>query len=379
MRVIHVVPAVSEEASGLSYSVVRLCEALIETGMETQLAALDWNPSTRSTPCLTTFPLGRGLRGIGASPQMRRWLVEQVASGRLDLIHSHSLWRMPTVYPGAICRRYSNCRLMVSPRGTLSSWALGFHRIRKTLFWRLLQGPAIRSASCFHATSENEYQQIRKLGFVQPVCILPNGIDVPPLMKAPVGGLRRLLFLGRVHPIKGVTTLMRAWSAIQTRFRDWELHVVGPDDNGHLAEVRALATALKLERLVFHGPLFGANKLSAYRSAELFVLPTHSENFGNTVAEALAAGTPVVVTVGAPWSRLPDEGAGWSIEIGLDALVACFETALAASPSQLAHMGSAGRQWMAKEYAWRTIGEQCADTYRWLLEGGNTPACVRLH
>ena len=144
MRVIHVVPAVSDEASGPSYSVVRLCEALIETGMETQLAALDWNPGSRSTPCLTTFPLGRGPRGIGASPQMRRWLEEQVASGRLDLIHNHSLWMMPNVYPGSVCRRYSNCRLVVSPRGTLSHWALGFHGFRKTLFWRLLQGPAVR-------------------------------------------------------------------------------------------------------------------------------------------------------------------------------------------------------------------------------------------
>ena len=217
---------------------------------------------------------------------------------------------MPNVYPGTSLPTVFE----LSPHGVSARNALQLGarlpRLRKTVFWRLLQGPAIRSASCFHATSENEYQQIRQLGFVQPVCILPNGIDVPPLMKPPVGGLRQLLFLGRVHPIKGVTTLLRAWSAIQTRFRDWELHVVGPDDNGHLAEVRALATALKLERLVFHGPLFGANKLNAYRAAELFVLPTHSENFGNTVAEALAAGTPVVVTVGAPWSRLPDEGAG---------------------------------------------------------------------
>jgi glycosyltransferase involved in cell wall biosynthesis len=166
---------------------------------------------------------------------------------------------------------------------------------------------------------------------------------------------------------------------IQHRFRDWELHVVGPDDNGHLADVRALVADLKLDRLVLSGPLYGANKLNAYQAADLFVLPTHSENFGLTVAEALAAGTPAIVTVAAPWSRLPDEGAGWSIEIGLDSLVACLEAALAASPSQLAHMGLAGRRWMAREYAWRAIGERCALTYRWLLEGGDTPSWVRLN
>ena len=96
------------------------------------------------------------------------------------------------------------------------------------------------------------------------------------------------------------------------------------------------------------------------------------------MAEALAAGTPVVVTVGAPWSRLPDKGAGWSIEIGVDPLVACLEDALSSSPGQLAEMGRAGRRWMAKEFAWRGIAEKHAATYQWLLEGGDAPAWVRM-
>lgn len=379
MRVIHVLSSVDDEASGPSYSVVRLCESLIETGADTRLAALEWSPRTKSAPYLRRFPLGIGPRRLGRSPEMHRWLVDQAQSRRVDLIHNHNLWMMPNIYPGKVCQHYANCRLMVSPRGTLSGWALGFHALRKKVFWRLLQGPAVRGAACFHATCESEYQDIRKLGLVQPICIVPNGIDVPPLLKPPASDRRRLLFLGRIHPVKGVTTLLHAWRAIQYRFRDWELHVVGPDDNGHLADVRALAADLNLVRLVFAGPLYGAKKLNAYRSADLFVLPTHSENFAMTVAEALAAGTPAVVTVAAPWSRLTDEGAGWSIEVGLDSLVACLEAALGTSPSLLAQMGLAGRHWMAREYAWQTIGEQCAVTYRWLLEGGHTPAWVRLH
>jgi glycosyltransferase involved in cell wall biosynthesis len=143
--------------------------------------------------------------------------------------------------------------------------------------------------------------------------------------------------------------------------------------------VRALVTSLKLDRLVFSGPLHGANKLDAYRAADLFVLPTHSENFAMTVAEALAAGTPAVVTVAAPWSRLTSEGAGWSIEIGVDPLVACLEEALSSSPGQLAQMGLAGRRWMTKEFPWRRIGEQHAATYAWLLEGGDKPPWIRMN
>jgi glycosyltransferase involved in cell wall biosynthesis len=310
---------------------------------------------------------------------MQRWLVDQAMCSKVDLIHNHSLWMMPNVYPGRVCQRHSNCRLIVSPRGTLSRWALGFHAMRKRLFWHLLQGTAVREAACLHATGEGEYQDIRRLGLVQPIAILPNGIDVPPLLKPAVSDRRRLLFLGRIHPKKGVTTLLHAWRAVQHRFPDWELHVVGPDDNGHLAAVRALVGRLKLERFVLAGPLYGADKLNAYRGADLFVLPTQSDNFAMTVAEALAAGTPAIVTVGAPWSRLPREGAGWSIEIGVDPLVACLEQALSLSPSELAQMGKAGNRWMTAEFAWRRIGEQCAATYQWILKRGDTPAWVRLN
>ena len=163
MRVIHVVPSVAEEASGPSYSVVRLCESLIETGADARLAALD-GALGPDRPRISRHFLSGWVRGglevTADAPVAGR----QATSGQVDLIHNHSLWMMPNVYPGKVCRRYSNCRLMVSPHGTLSRWALGFHALRKKVFWRLLQGPAVRGAACFHATSESEYQDIRELG-----------------------------------------------------------------------------------------------------------------------------------------------------------------------------------------------------------------------
>lgn len=256
--------------------------------------------------------------------------------------------------------------------------ALGINALQKKIFWHVLQAPALRAAACFHATAESEYEDIRRLGFRQPVCILPNGIDVPPLEETPNSGCRQLLFLGRVHPIKGIDVLLRAWQAVEDRFLDWELHIAGPDNGGYLAEMQALAAKLRLERVVFHGPLFGEEKLRAYRAASLFVLPTHSENFGMTVAEALAAGTPAIVTKGAPWEGLDKQGAGWWIDIGVDSLSVCLEQALATPPAHLAEMGRAGREWMLRDYSWERIGAQLSVVYRWLLEGGETPPWVRL-
>jgi glycosyltransferase involved in cell wall biosynthesis len=309
---------------------------------------------------------------------MRRWLDEEAASGRVNVIHNHSLWMMPNVYPGRVCRRHPECRLVVSPRGTLSQWALRKNAALKKMFWLLLQGPAVSEASCFHATARSEYEDIRRCGINQPVCILPNGIDVLPLHQLDHNGRLRLLFLSRIHPKKGLDVLMHAWHAVEARFPDWDLDIVGPGEPVYMKNMRNLATALRLKRVSFRGPIYGDDKLEMYRAASIFVLPTHSENFGVAVAEALAAGTPAIVTVGAPWSGLISERAGWWIEQGVDALVACLEEALATSPERLAEMGAAGRRWMIRDFSWQQIGERFSQTYHWLLTGRERPSWVTL-
>jgi glycosyltransferase involved in cell wall biosynthesis len=145
------------------------------------------------------------------------------------------------------------------------------------------------------------------------------------------------------------------------------LIIAGPDNEGHLARMQALARDLKLERVHFVGPLYGRDKWLAYRNSELFVLPTYSENFGLAVAEALAAGTPAIVTRGAPWEGLEKHEAGWWIDIGLEALIAAFERALNLPRKELRLMGERGRRWVASEYSWSILAEhgRCVQLGRW--------------
>lgn len=378
MKVIHVVPAVWQDAAdGVSNVVKNLCDSMIATGVDLRLATLDLNPTPLSSNNIMHFPLGRGPRRLGISPQMRRWLQAEVKAGSVDIIHNHSLWMMPNVYAGKACLN-SNCQLIVSPHGTMSSWALGRSAFVKSIFWKLLQGPAVRSAACFHATAESEFEDIRRLGFKQPVCIIPCGVSIQPLEQSRDLSRRQLLYLGRIHPVKGVDILLHAWHAVENKFPDWDLVIAGPDSGGYLAEMQALAEELQLKRTVFRGRLFGDEKLQAYRDASLYVLPTHSENFGITVAEALAAGTPAVVTHGAPWAGLEQHGAGWWIEIGAAPLVACLEKALSTSPHVLNEMGKAGHEWMERDLSWERISAEFVLTYRWLREGGAAPPWVRL-
>lgn len=377
MAVVFTVAALSIEASGVAYSVRRLCEAVRAAGLDARIAALDWSPMNGVPEYVKLFPLGFGPRRLGRSPAMARWLAEQVRAGRIAVLHNHGLWMMPNVYPSR-ARRAGDARLVISPHGTVSEWAWNHHRGRKWVMWHLVgQGRAMHAADAFHATSEEECLDLRRLGFRQPVCVLPNGIDVPPLAGKSKGGSRTLLYLGRIHKKKGIDFLLRAWAAVEPRFPQWRLVVAGPDDGGYLRQYLALARELGLKRVVFPGPAYGDEKLALYRAAHLFVLPTHSENFGMTVAEALAAGTPAIVTRGAPWAGLIDQRAGWWIEIGVDPLVAALEEALALPDERLVEMGRNGREWMIRDYSWAEIARRMAAFYAWLVKAEAVPPFVR--
>jgi len=376
IRNIQIVPCIDDEASGPAYTVVRFCEELLACGESVRLVTLGCSFLPRKIPFLETYPMRPVMSRLGFSPQMRDRLAS--AAEHSDIMHNNSLWMMPNVYAGWAVRGRP-CRLVISPHGTLSRWALNQSAWKKRVFWALMQGSAVRRASCFHATAEREYEDIRTAGLRrQPVCVIPNGIDTPEMKPKSITENRVLLFLGRIHPVKGVDSLLRAWAAVGHRFPEWELRIAGPDSNGHLPRMKALAQELRLKRVVFCGPLYGGTKLAAYREAELFVLPTHTENFGVTVAESLAAGTPAIVSKGAPWSGLETHQAGWWIDIGIDALAACLEEAMSKSRSELMSMGQSGREWMMRDYSWERMGQMMHLTYKWLLYGGETPAWVRL-
>ena len=373
---IHVVPTIDQEAGGPSYSVTRICQTLQQQGCPIQLAVLEPLPENWNNNFAQAFPYSFGPKKLGRSLPMKYWLRNAALSGSYNIIHNHSLWMMPNIYSGRATLN-STCQLVVSPEGTFSKEALKYSKFSKNIFWHLLQGPAIKNAAAFHATSIQEYYDIRKMGFNQPVAILPNGIDIPtwqPSVKRnPYSRGRHLLYLGRIHPIKGLEDLLKAWSILEPRFTDWQLTIVGPDNSNYSRKLQKYAGELGLKYCNFTGALYGEDKLNAYRHADLYVLPTRSENFGMTVAEALAAGSAVITTKGAPWQGLEKENAGWWVDIGLDPLVAALEDALNQSPMELSNKGMRGREWMKRDYSWHKISEDMASFYLWLAGGDGQP------
>jgi glycosyltransferase involved in cell wall biosynthesis len=187
---------------------------------------------------------------------------------------------------------------------------------------------------------------------------------------------RVALFLSRVHPKKGLLELVRAWAQVAPE--GWRLEIAGPDEGGHWDEVARLVAELHLGDFVrYHGAVEGDRKTALFRRADLFVLPTFSENFGVVVAEALASGVPVITTRSAPWADLESHRCGWWIDVGVEPLAAALRAAMGLSDDERRAMGERGRHYV-RRYDWDEIARQTLALYRWLLGHDDRPEFVRV-
>jgi glycosyltransferase involved in cell wall biosynthesis len=265
LKIVHIVSSIAEEASGLSVAVPALCSALAACGHDVELHSLASGAGTPTIPSVRTIlhPVVRfPSRRLGRSPEMERAL--RIAARTADILHSHSLWLMPTIYPSRAVAGTA-CKLVTSPHGTLAPWPLRRSWSKKRVMWALLQRRAVLRSDCLHATAEAEVDDIRRADLQTPVAVIPNGVSLPTLgPRLRRDGERRLLFLGRVHPKKGVDVLLGAWRRVQERFPRWHLDIVGPDNEGHLARMRRLAATLGVVRVTFRGPVYGEEKSRTY-------------------------------------------------------------------------------------------------------------------
>jgi len=260
----------------------------------------------------------------------------------------------------------------------LEPWAFGYRRWKKLPVWLLWEKRGLES-SVLHVTSEQEAINIRALGLRAPIAVIPIGIDLPelPLSRGAVTAERRALFLSRIHPIKGLLNLVEAWRRV--RPRGWRLCIAGPDECGHLNVVQRAVREAGLAGVVdFVGPVYGKEKQELLNSADLFILPTFSENFGVVVGEALASGVPVITTKGAPWSWLLSHRCGWWVDIGVEPLAAAISEATQCTTSELHAMGERGRRLVEERFSWPKIAQQMKAVHEWVLGGGPRPEWVEI-
>lgn len=306
-----------------------------------------------------------------------------------DIIHVHNLWQYPSVLARHAKRRLC-VPTVVTPHGALQEGSLGVSKGRKLLAGWLFENRHLRAANCLHALSEAEAQGFRRYGLLNPVCVIPNGVDIPlalPDQAPPWGisvekGRRIVLSIGRFHPVKGLPTVLRAWARMKVSVSDtasWALVLAGWDTNGCEAELRKLACELGLQRDVFFiGPVFEQQKQAALACADAVIVASISEGLPTTVLEGWAYAKPVLMT---PACNLPvgfERCASIKIQPEVESITLGLQQLFAMSEADRVAMGLRGFALVRDHFTWERAENDLRAVYSWLLGTTPCPACVRI-
>jgi glycosyltransferase involved in cell wall biosynthesis len=380
VKILHVIAGLPPAGGGLSELVPRLALEAARLGHDVTIAtvARDDEPLSAAADAAAAGGV-RIVRFAPSAPQalflswdMRRGLPELARWA--DLVHVHSNWTFP-VWWGSHCALGAGKPLVMSPQGCLDPVRLSHSAWKKRLAG-LFDRRSLRQASMIHATSEMERDWIeRYLGKGPRIAVIPNGVEMQvfpgtPRETKPASRTRQVLYLGRLHPLKGLELLIEAWGrmgngtpeACPTGGNGWQLVIAGPDEQGTRARLEAQARTLGLANLTFPGPLYGEEKRRALAEADLFALPSRTENFGIAVAEALAAGLPVITTKGTPWSEIEGRS-GWWVDVNAAAIAKALAAAMRLSDAECHTMGQRGRELVAAKYQWDAVGRAMMAVY----------------
>jgi glycosyltransferase involved in cell wall biosynthesis len=371
MKVAHIVASIEPKYGGPSISVPHLCKALAQAGHTIDLlTTCPGNAYSETNDSLSIHVFRRSWPGaICPSTGLRRHLL----SHKYDIIHCHGIWLRPLHY-AKLNAQINNAPLVISPRGMLNTWAWNHHTIRKRIASSFIHPEALNACNAWHATSDEEALDIKKLGYNQLSCVSPNGVSLPDkkqedrakehwLKEFPqLAGKPIALFYSRFHRKKRVLELIDLW--ITQAPKNWVLLLVGIPQEYSVQQIEDyIMRNSGVGRIIVAD---GSDLPPPFAIASLFLLPSHSENFGLVVPEALVNGLPVLVTDTTPWAAINDTDFGWCgpWDNFKDAMLA----SMALGPGVLRQKGEAGRQWALDRYSWNRSAKELETLYLSLLQ-----------
>jgi poly(glycerol-phosphate) alpha-glucosyltransferase len=425
LKINVVIDSMSRAAGGLFDAERRLWQSLSVTGigvsafsLADEFSVLDASTWLPIVP--ESFPAGWP-GALGRSTPFRSRLLAEPA----DLLYRAGLWSWPSRNAHEWCRQYDKPEI-IAPHGMLDPWAVKNSAWKKKLALFFYEQEHLQNAACLRALCESEARAIRTFGLRNPICIIPNGIDIPAGVtgagceasgsdkhkKSEIGnppwaghvepGQKVLLYLGRLHPKKGLANLIRAWNTTinsQPSTNDWLLAIAGWDQGGHEAELKRLATELAIPwadvhayselrtpnselasppSVLFLGPQFNEAKSACYQHCDAFILPSFSEGLPMVILEAWAYGKPVVMT---PECNLPEgfsARAGIRITTDVEGIAHGLTELFGISAQELNALGRNGLRLTEEKFGWRTIARRLRAVCEWLVCGASRPDCVHV-
>lgn len=381
MKVLHVIPSVSPVYGGPSYAIRGMTAALARAGLKVDVATTDANGEKALDVSFFKPQLEDGVRHFyfpRQSPKrwtfslpMARWLYQHTAD--YDLLHIHALFSFPTL-PACDAAHRMKVLYILRPIGTLGKWSLGYKSWQKFLYYHFIEKRNLERAAAVQATSSLEARDLARLGFGEKTRTIPLGVDfaAKPLTLQRNGAHPRLLFLSRLHPVKALPILFQSLVLLKKEGLEPQLVIVGDGADSYRLELKNRIKELGIKSQVeFRGYLEGEEKVKVFSSSEIFVLPSYQESFGLAVAEAMAAGLPVVVTeqVGiAP--EIQEYGAGIVVKNSPDSLKEGL-LKLLQDPMLRFRMGEAGRRLVSEKFSWEIVARQLVQLYEGILAGKN--------
>ena len=275
-----------------------------------------------------------------------------------DLIHGQCIWE-PLFHQMRVLADKYRIPFILTPRGTLEPWSLQQSKWKKKIARWLYQDYDLKRCACIYATAEMEAQHIRELGFKNPICIIPNGIETDgyPCRKDESLIKKQVLFLSRVHPKKGIELLIDAFSRVHQEFPDWNVVVVGNGEDSYRLALKNKVAELGLGNYVeILSPVFGEAKVKLYQESSVFCLPSYSENFGMVIA---------------------DKRTGWCIDLSVDNLVTALREAMTMSPDELYEMGQRGSILVNSNFNYRMVAKKNIALYEWIINKAEKPDFVK--
>lgn len=305
------------------------------------------------------------------SLKFKRELRADIAEN--SIVHLHSLW----MYPSVLLLNLNKTKKIISTHGMLDSWALNNSKIKKSIALFLFERKNLNSADCIHALCQQEYYDIRKIAPKVPIAIIPNGINLPIELSPNPKRNKTVLFLGRLHPKKGLENLIDAW--FQLNNNEWKLIIVGPDENDYKEKIKQKIKLLNLEGSIsLLDSKYGMEKDTLFRTVSAFILPSFSEGLPMVILEAWSYKVPVIMTKECNLEIGFEKNAAIEINTSIESIKLGIEKVINSTEDQLVAIGQAGYDLVKKNYTWDEVGIKMNLVYKWINKEIEKPSFINL-